>query len=74
MMDRCARLEVRIERKWKLRTGFISDWIKFFFFFASLLQLLIFGIRVVKEFCNNIIEGVIIISRFFITREFRGRI
>lgn len=35
VMDRCARLEVRIERKWKLRTGFISDWIKFFFFFAS---------------------------------------
>lgn len=24
VMDRCARLEVRIERKWKLRTGFIS--------------------------------------------------
>lgn len=72
MMDRCARLEVRIERKWKLRTGFIMK--KILFLFRVSFSLLIFGIRVVKEFCNNIIEGVIIISRFFITREFRGRI
>lgn len=34
-MDRCARLEVWIERKWKLRTGFIIGWEKRSILFLS---------------------------------------